>query len=107
VAHRLEDWPAENLAALPRGISAIVRFAHLGARHRDQETSEHVARHETMLRKLARLDVPLRGTGRRHHRPHDPGRRPLNPVLVTRHLKFSMPYRALFSQMLRKDTSPA
>ena len=27
----LEDWPAENLAALPRGISRhIVRFAHLG-----------------------------------------------------------------------------
>ena len=25
-------------------------------------------------------------------------------MLVTRHLKFSMPYRALFSQMLRQDT---
>ena len=57
-----------------------------------------------MLRKLARLDVPCVEpvaviTGRT-----TPDGRPLNPVLVTRHLKFSMPYRALFSQMLRKDT---
>src|SRR6476661_5943133 len=102
----LEDWPAENLAALPRGISRhIVRFAHLGGSViAIKETSEHVARHEYhMLRKLARLDVPCVEpvaviTGRT-----TPDGRPLNPVLVTRHLKFSMPYRALFSQMLRKD----
>ncbi|MGO4807283.1 DUF4032 domain-containing protein [Arthrobacter sp. 2MCAF15] len=103
----LEDWPAEYLAALPRGISRhIVRFAHLGGSViAIKETSEHVARHEYhMLRKLARLDVPgvepvAVITGRT-----TPDGRPLNPVLVTRHLKFSMPYRALFSQMLRKDT---
>ena len=103
----LEDWPAEYLAALPRGISRhIVRFAHLGGSViAIKETSEHVARHEYhMLRKLARLDVPgvepvAVITGRT-----TPEGRPLNPVLVTRHLKFSMPYRALFSQMLRKDT---
>ncbi len=29
----------------------------------------------------------------------------LRSVLVTRHLKFSLPYRALFSQMLRPDTA--
>lgn len=103
----LEDWPAENLAALPRGISRhIVRFAHLGGSViAIKETSEHVARHEYhMLRKLARLDVPCVEpvaviTGRT-----TADGKPLNPVLVTRHLKFSMPYRALFSQMLRKDT---
>jgi hypothetical protein len=103
----LEDWPAEYLAALPRGISRhIVRFAHLGGSViAIKETSEHIARHEYhMLRKLARLDVPCVEpvaviTGRT-----TPEGRPLNPVLVTRHLKFSMPYRALFSQMLRKDT---
>lgn len=103
----LEDWPAEYLAALPRGISRhIVRFAHLGGSViAIKETSEHIARHEYhMLRKLARLDVPCVEpvaviTGRT-----TPDGKPLNPVLVTRHLKFSMPYRALFSQMLRKDT---
>jgi hypothetical protein len=30
---------------------------------------------------------------------------PLKPALVTRHLKFSLPYRALFSQTLRPDTA--
>lgn len=103
----LEEWPAEYLAALPRGISRhIVRFAHLGGSViAVKETSEHIARHEYhMLRKLQRLDVPCVEpvaviSGRK---TVDGGE--LNPVLVTRHLKFSMPYRALFSQMLRKDT---
>ncbi|WP_026556889.1 DUF4032 domain-containing protein [Arthrobacter sp. 35W] len=104
---KLEDWPAENLAALPRGISRhVVRFAHLdGSVIAIKETSEHVARHEYhMLRKLARLDVPCVEpvaviTGRT-----TPSGAPLDPVLVTRHLKFSLPYRALFSQKLRRDT---
>lgn len=104
---RLEDWPSENLAALPRGISRhVVRFAHLGGSViAVKETSEHVARHEYhMLRKLQRLDVPCVEpvaviTGRT-----TVSGAPLDPVLVTRHLKFSLPYRALFSQMLRRDT---
>lgn len=103
----LEEWPAEYLAALPRGISRhIVRFAHLGGSViAVKETGEHIARHEYhMLRKLQRLDVPCVEpvaviTGRKSLNGED-----LDPVLVTRHLKFSMPYRALFSQMLRKDT---
>ncbi|MGO4382607.1 DUF4032 domain-containing protein [Specibacter sp. RAF43] len=104
---RLEDWPAANLAALPRGISRhVVRFAHLdGSVIAVKETSEHVARHEYhMLRKLERLDVPCVEpvaviTGRTTSEGA-----PLDPVLVTRHLKFSLPYRALFSQKLRRDT---
>src|SRR6476661_2173928 len=103
----LEEWPAQYLAALPRGISRhIVRFAHLGGSViAIKETSEHVARHEYhMLRKLARFDVPcVEPVAVITGRTTSDGR-PLNPVLVTRHLKFSMPYRALFSQMLRKDT---
>ncbi|MHA7142615.1 MULTISPECIES: DUF4032 domain-containing protein [unclassified Arthrobacter] len=103
----LEDWPAQYLAALPRGISRhIVRFAHLGGSViAIKETSEHIARHEYhMLRKLRRLDVPSVEpvaviTGRKARDGTD-----LDTVLVTRHLKFSMPYRALFSQTLRRDT---
>src|SRR6476661_1136061 len=103
----LEDWPAANLAALPRGISRhIVRFAHLsGSVIAVKETSEHVARHEYhMLRRLQRLDVPCVEplavlTGRRTADGSE-----LDPVLVTRHLRFSLPYRALFSQTLRRDT---
>ncbi|QTG82296.1 DUF4032 domain-containing protein [Arthrobacter crystallopoietes] len=103
----LEEWPAKNLAALPRGISRhIVRFAHLsGSVIAIKETSEHIARHEYhMLRKLQRLDVPcvepVAVISGRHTREGED----LDPVLVTRHLKFSLPYRALFSQTLRKDT---
>ncbi|NKX50509.1 DUF4032 domain-containing protein, partial [Arthrobacter deserti] len=103
----LEDWPVANLAALPRGLSRhIVRFAHLsGSVIAVKETSEHVARHEYhMLRKLQRLDVPCVEplavlTGRR-----TAGGEELDPVLVTRHLRFSLPYRALFSQTLREET---
>lgn len=104
---RLEEWPVQALAALPRGISRhIVRFAHLGGSViAVKETGEHVARHEYhMLRRLQRLDVPCVEpvaviTGRT-----TPSGAPLDPVLVTRHLKFSLPYRALFSQKLRRDT---
>ncbi len=103
----LEDWPAASLAALPRGISRhIVRFAHLGGSViAVKETSEHIARHEYhMLRKLQRLDIPCVVpvaviSGRTTLAGED-----LNPVLVTRHLRFSLPYRALFSQTLRQDT---
>jgi hypothetical protein len=34
----------------------------------------------------------------------DPSGEPLEPALVTRHLQFSLPYRALFSHTLRPDT---
>ncbi|MCC3273472.1 DUF4032 domain-containing protein [Arthrobacter zhangbolii] len=103
----LEDWPKENLAALPRGISRhVVRFARLGdSLIAIKETSEHVARQEYhMLRKLRRLNVPAVSpvaviTGRMN-----PEGEELQPVLVTRHLRFSLPYRAVFSQTLRQVT---
>ena len=104
---KLEDWPTERLAALPRGISRhVVRFARLGdSLIAIKETGEHVARHEYhMLRKLRRLNVPCVApvaviTGRT-----DVDGEPLDPVLVTRHLRFSLPYRAVFSQTLRRNT---
>ena len=34
----------------------------------------------------------------------DPQGQPLDPVLVTRHLEFSLPYRALFDFGVRPDT---
>ncbi|WP_136609147.1 DUF4032 domain-containing protein [Sinomonas albida] len=104
---RLEEWPEEYLAALPRGISRhIVRFAKLGSSViAVKETGEHIARHEYhMLRRLQRLDVPCVEPVAVIRDRQTPDGRPLDPVLVTRHLKFSLPYRALFSQTLRKDT---
>ena len=104
----LEDWPAANLAALPRGISRhIVRFARLSGRViAVKEIGEEVAYREyELLRSLSRLDVPSVQpvgviTGRR-----DADGEPLEAVLVTEHLQFSLPYRALFSQSLRPDTA--
>src|SRR3954454_16770173 len=58
-----------------------------------------------MLRTLQRYDVPcVDPVAVIKNRTDDDGN-PLNAALVTRHLKFSLPYRALFSQTLRPDTA--
>lgn len=104
----LEDWPSENIAALPKGLSRhTVRFAHLG----DyviaiKETLPELAKREyEMLKNLGKLDVPCVEpfaiiTGRTTTEGE-----PLLSVLITRHLKFSLPYRAMWSQGLRADTA--
>lgn len=104
----LEDWPTSALAALPRGISRhIVRFARLSGRViAVKEIGETVAfREYELLRQLRRLDVPSVVplgviTGR-----HAPDGEPLEAALITEHLQFALPYRALFSQSLRPDTA--
>ncbi|GAA4360701.1 DUF4032 domain-containing protein [Angustibacter luteus] len=104
----LEDWPAETLAALPRGISRhVVRFAKLsGSVVAIKEIREDLARREYgLLRLLNRLDVPsVEPVGVITGRTGRDGA-PLDPCLITRHLQFSLPYRALFSQNLRPDTA--
>ncbi len=104
----LESWPDETIAALPKGISRhVVRFVHLG----DyivaiKETTEELARGEyELLRALRRLDVPcVEPVAIVSGRVSAAGE-PLAPALVTRHLRFSLPYRALYSQTLRPDTA--
>jgi hypothetical protein len=104
----LEEWPADQLAALPRGISRhVVRFARLSGRVvAIKEIGAELARREYgLLRLLRRLDVPcVEPVGIVNGRQTRDGR-PLDPALVTRHLEFSLPYRALFSQALRPDTA--
>ena len=104
----LEVWPEETIAALPKGISRhLVRFVNLsGYVVAIKETSAELARKEyDMLRTLQRLDIPCVDpiaviTNRTTVKGED-----LESSLVTRHLKFSLPYRALFSQSLRPDTA--
>jgi Lipopolysaccharide kinase (Kdo/WaaP) family. len=104
----LDEWSNEHIALLPKGISRhLVRFANLsGYVIAIKETTGEMAKREyDMLRTLQRLDVPCVDpvaviTGRT-----DDDGDPLKPALVTRHLKFSLPYRALFSQTLRPDTA--
>jgi Domain of unknown function (DUF4032)/Lipopolysaccharide kinase (Kdo/WaaP) family len=104
----LAEWPQETLAALPRGISRhVVRFARLsGQVVAIKEIGEDLARREYgLLRLLTRLGVPsVEAVGVITGRAASDGT-PLDPVLITRHLQFSLPYRALFSQTLRPDTA--
>lgn len=104
----LELWPDETIASLPKGISRhLVRFAHLsGYIVAIKETSAELARREyELLRTLRRLDIPcVEPVAVITNRESASGEE-LQPVLVTRHLKFSLPYRALYSQTLRPDTA--
>lgn len=104
----LEEWPQEVLAALPRGISRhVVRFVRLSGRViAVKEIGESVALREyELLRQLERLGVPsVEPVGVVTGRAARDGT-PLTPALVTEHLQFSLPYRALFSQYLRPDTA--
>jgi hypothetical protein len=104
----LEVWPEENIAALPKGISRhLVRFVHLGGHViAVKETTVELARREyDLLRTLQRLDIPcVEPVAVITDRVSDDGEE-LAPALVTRHLRFSLPYRALYSQALRPDTA--
>lgn len=104
----LEEWPEEILAALPRGISRhVVRFVNLSGRVLAvKEIGEVVAEKEyELLWELTRMEAPSVMptaviTGRR-----DKDGNELNGVLVTEHLRFSLPYRALFRQSLSPETA--
>jgi hypothetical protein len=104
----LADWPSSHIVFLPKGISRhLVRFANLSGRVvAIKETTEEMARREyDMLGNLARLDAPCVErvaviAGRK-----DAAGQVLPAALVTAHLKFSLPYRALFTQVLRPDTA--
>ncbi|NNM46888.1 DUF4032 domain-containing protein [Knoellia koreensis] len=104
----LEDWPEEYLAALPRGISRhVVRFVKLSGRVLAVKEIKTVLaeREYQMLRLLRRLDLPtVEPVGVVSGRVDKAGE-PLDACLLTRHLQFSLPYRALFSQSLRPDTA--
>ena len=104
----LEDWPEDTIAALPKGISRhIVRFIHLGNHIvAVKETTEALAiREYDMLHKLDRLDVPCVEPVAIVSGRLDRNGEELPAALVTRHLRFSLPYRALYSQTLRPDTA--
>jgi tRNA A-37 threonylcarbamoyl transferase component Bud32 len=104
----LESWPADQLAALPRGISRhTVRFVRFrGSVIAVKEIAEDLARREySLLRTLRRMGLPaVEPVGVVSGRV-DPFGEPLEASLVTRHLQFSLPYRALYSRSLRSDTA--
>ena len=104
----LATWPEDLLANLPRGISRhVVRFVHVGDEvYAMKEITRQVAEREyEILRRLQKLELPtvtpIAVVTGRHTREGEP----LEAILVTRHLKFSLPYRALFARNLRPDTA--
>src|SRR3954468_8259835 len=107
----LEEWSEEHLVQLQRGLSRhVVRFVRIG-RHTCavKETDELVARREYhLLRDLGRLGLPAVVpqavvTGRKDRRTGEW----LESAVVTRFLRYSLPYRTLFSRGLRADSLPA
>ena len=105
----LESWPDETIAALPKGISRhIVRLVHLGDRViAVKETTDELANREyEMLRALQQLAAPcVEPLAVVTNRQGADGEA-LPAALVTRHLQFSMPYRAVYStQRLRPGTA--
>ena len=104
----LAQWPSSVIVSLPKGLSRhLVRFAMLsGGVVAVKETTAEMARREyEMLGNLTRLAVPCVDRGAVVAGRVDPDGNPLPAALVTAHLKFSLPYRALFQQVLRPDTA--
>lgn len=103
----LEEWPTDLLVALPRGISRhVVRFIRVGDEvYAAKEVIEHLAVHEyRLLHDLRRLGAhsvePVAVVSGRLTRDGTQ----LDPILITRHLSFSLPYRSLFHSGVRQDT---
>jgi len=103
----LSAWPEERIAALPRGLSRhVVRFVRYGdGVLAVKETDPAIAEREfAMLSELRRMGAPcVRPVAVVAGRVDATGEA-LPGALITEHLAFSLPYRALFSQGLRKST---
>ncbi|WP_104105447.1 DUF4032 domain-containing protein [Nocardioides sp. 616] len=106
----LQEWDEEWVVPFPRGLSRhVVRIIRLGTRtYAVKETQEPIAFHEYgILRDLARLDLPAVQpqavvTGR-----VDRQGAALPAALVTEHLRFSLPYRSLFSHGVTEKSVPS
>jgi hypothetical protein len=105
----LDEWSADYVVPLPRGLSRhIVRIVRLGDRtYAVKETQEEMAfREYRLLRDLQRLGLPaVQPVGVVTGREADDGEE-LPCALMTEHLAFSLPYRALFAHGMSADSLP-
>jgi uncharacterized protein DUF4032/lipopolysaccharide kinase (Kdo/WaaP) family protein len=106
----LADWPKEYVVPLPRGLSRhVVRIIRLRDRtYAVKETQEDLAfREYRLLRDLQRLGQPaVRPVGVVTGRENAAGE-PLPCALMTEHLAFSLPYRALFAHGMTAESLPS
>jgi Domain of unknown function (DUF4032)/Lipopolysaccharide kinase (Kdo/WaaP) family len=103
----LEQWDGSFDVPLARGISRhVVRFVRVeGQVYAIKETRPAMAEREyRMLRDLLRLQLPVVEPVGIVSGREAPDGDPIEPVLITRHLAHSLPYRALFSHRLQDDT---
>ncbi len=106
----LEEWTDDYVVPLPRGLSRhVVRIVRLHDRtYAVKETVEEIAfREYRLLRDLQRMGLPAvvpQGvvTGRVDQEGGE-----LPAALLTEHLRFSLPYRSLFSHGLSADNLPS
>jgi hypothetical protein len=105
----LADWSTDYVVPLPRGLSRhVVRIIRLRDRtYAIKETQEDVAfREYRLLRDLQRLGQPaVRPVGVVTGREDADGE-PLPCALMTEHLAFSLPYRALFAHGMSSESLP-
>jgi hypothetical protein len=90
----LEDWQ-DYVVPVPRGLSRhVVRVIHVGGTfYAVKETQHELAEREyRLLRRLNQRELPsVQPQAIVSDRPHD-----LPAALITRHLAYALPYRALF-----------
>ncbi|HEY3016012.1 MAG TPA: DUF4032 domain-containing protein [Nocardioides sp.] len=106
----LEEWGDEYVVPLPRGLSRhVVRIIRLGERtYAVKETDERIAfREYRLLRDLQRMGLPAvvpQGVVAGRTAPDGDE---LPAALMTQHLRFSLPYRSLFSHGATADNLPS
>ena len=106
----LEQWGEPWVVPLPRGLSRhVVRIVRLGDRtYAVKETTPEMAfREYRLLRDLQRIGLPAvvpQGvvTGRVDADGED-----LGAILITQHLRFSLPYRSLFAHGMTAEALPS
>src|SRR4051794_36628522 len=98
----LEDWRSERIVQVVRGISRhVVRFVDYdGSLYALKELPRRYAEREyRLLRRLEEEEMPVVDVvGVVTERGAD-----LDAVLITKHLEYSIPYRALFSEGAADD----
>jgi hypothetical protein len=106
----LAEWSDDYVVPLPRGLSRhIVRIVRLGDRtYAIKETQEAIAfREYRLLRDLHRIGLPaVKAVGVVTGREDDDDE-PLPCALLTEHLAFSLPYRALFAHGMSAESLPS
>ena len=105
----LAEWPSSTIVFLPKGLSRhLVRFANLsGSRRRRSRRRPRRWPGASTTCSATSTASTCRASSASRSSPG--GRMPrasrCPAALVTAHLRFSLPYRALFTQVLRPDTA--